>query len=334
MFAQRKALYTRLEEMRGSKVITYVTGDRHPWGTQIGSDVVDLFANLLDEIGDAKKISLFIYTNGGDTLAARSIINLLRQFCKELEVIIPAKCQSAGTLMSLGANTIIMTKQATLGPIDPSINGPLNPQAQIPGQLPQPLSVSVEEIKGYIAVAREEFGIEDGVGLAQILHSLSEKVHPLVLGRVYRAKSQIQMLARKLLVNQVTDEATADSIINFLCSESGSHDYTINRVEALGLGLKVEKPSEELYQLIKEIYDDIKSELQLGQPFDAEAILGVGHSLDYQAVRCLVEAPDTCSYQFRTEMRLSRVANQQQPGGPMNLINNVILNEGWKNYDQ
>ncbi|EPH9685729.1 SDH family Clp fold serine proteinase [Klebsiella michiganensis] len=332
MFAQRKALYTQLEKMRGSKVITYVTGDRQPWATQIGSDVFDFFANHLDEIGDTQKISLFLYTNGGDTLAARSIINLLRQFCKELEVIVPAKCHSAGTLMSLGANKIVMTKQATLGPIDPSVNGPLNPQVQINGQVPQPWAVSVEEIKGYIAVARQEFGIDDGAGLSQILHSLSEKVHPLVLGRVYRAKSQIQMLARKLLVNQVTDEATAESIISFLCSESGSHDYTINRVEALGLGLKVEKPNEELYQLIKQIYDDIKEELQLGQPFDAEAILGARQDLDYVAVRCLIEAPDTCSYQLRTEMRLSRIVQNQ--GGQQNFINNAILNEGWKAYDQ
>lgn len=264
-------------------------------------------------------------------MAAWSIVNLLRQFCKELEVIIPSKCLSAGTLLSLGANNIVMTKQATIGPIDPSVNGPLNPQVNIGGQL-QAWAVSVEEIKGYIAVAKEEFGIEDDAGLAQILHSLSEKIHPLVLGRVYRTKAQIQMLAKKLLVNQISKPDDVDPIISFLCSESGSHDYTINRVEALELGLKVEKPNEELYQLIKEIYDDIKSELQLGQPFDAAAILGASNSLDYQAVRCLVEAPDTCSYQIRTEMRLSRVG--QIHGGPQNPINTVILNEGWKSYDQ
>lgn len=65
MFTQRKELYKKLEESRGSKVITYVTGDRPGLGTQISSDVFDLFANHLDEIGDTKKISLFIYTNGG-----------------------------------------------------------------------------------------------------------------------------------------------------------------------------------------------------------------------------------------------------------------------------
>ncbi|BBE78470.1 MULTISPECIES: SDH family Clp fold serine proteinase [Phytobacter] len=332
MFAQRKELYKKLEESRGSKVITYITGDRPVLGTQISSDVFDFFANHLDEIGDTPKISLFIYTNGGDILAAWSIVNLLRQFCKELEVIIPSKCLSAGTLMSLGANNIIMTKQATLGPIDPSVNGPLNPQVNIGGQL-QPWAVSVEEIKGYIAVAKEEFGIEDDAGLAQILHSLSEKIHPLVLGRVYRTKAQIQMLAKKLLVNQLSRPEDADPIVSFLCSESGSHDYTINRVEALELGLKIEKPNEELYRLIKDIYDDIKAELQLGQPFDVNAILGAGNVLRYEAVRCLIEATDTCSYQFRTAMQLSR--HVTDVGGTQQFfVNNTILTEGWNQYDQ
>ncbi|KGA41225.1 serine protease [Pectobacterium odoriferum] len=333
MFAQRKELYKKLEEKRASKVITFVTGDRPGLGTQISSEVFDLFANQLDVIGDTQKISLFIYTNGGDTLAAWSIINLLRQFCKELEVIIPAKCLSAGTLMSLGANKIVMTKQATLGPIDPSVNGPLNPQVVINGQLSQ-WAVSVEEIKGYIAVAKEEFEISDGVGLAQILHSLSDKVHPLVLGRVYRAKSQIQMLAKKLLAHQISDTNSADAIVSFLCSESGSHDYTINRTEAINdLGLNVEKPNQELYELIKAIYDDIKAELKLGQPFDVNAILGANNQANYEAVRCLVEAPDTFSYQYRTTGQLNRISYEAN-GVQQFSVNNAIFNEGWNKYDQ
>ncbi|MCZ7840139.1 serine protease [Leclercia adecarboxylata] len=333
MFAQRKELYKELEKVRGSKVITYVTGDRGMLGTQISSDVFDFFANHLDEIGDTQKISLFIYTNGGDILAAWSIVNLLRQFCKELEVIIPAKCLSAGTLMSLGANNIVMTKQAMLGPIDPSVNTPLNPQVPVNGQL-QPWAVSVEEIKGYIAVAKEEFGIKDDAGLASILHSLSEKIHPLVLGKVYRTKAQIQMLAKKLLVNQIAGDKEVDGVVSFLCSESGSHDYTINRVEASELGLHIEKPDEDLYRLIKAIYDDIKSEMLLGQPFDANAILGAANVSQHTAVRCLLEASDTYSYQFRTSLQINRHVSTDANGMQQVFVNNIILSEGWNKYDQ
>jgi membrane-bound ClpP family serine protease len=82
-------------------------------------EVLDHFVKHLDAIGDVPKISLLLYTRGGSTLAAWSIVNLVRQFCDQFEVIVPFKAHSAGTLVCLGADSILMTKQATLGPVDP-----------------------------------------------------------------------------------------------------------------------------------------------------------------------------------------------------------------------
>ena len=50
--------------------------------TQIQSDAYDHFVNLLDDIGVVDRISLILYTRGGATLAAWSIVNLIQQFCK------------------------------------------------------------------------------------------------------------------------------------------------------------------------------------------------------------------------------------------------------------
>ena len=144
----------------------------------------------------------------------RCCLNLLRQYCDELEVVIPHKAHSAGTLISIGANSIIMTKQATLGPIDPSVNTPLNPP--IPNAPPQNnYPVSVEAVKGYLAFAKEELSIKEDIALSNIMIKLSEYVHPLVLGQVYRARAQIKMLAEKLLTNQVTDMENAYRIAMF-----------------------------------------------------------------------------------------------------------------------
>ncbi|WP_350326554.1 SDH family Clp fold serine proteinase [Pectobacterium aroidearum] len=330
MYQERINLYRQLEQRRESKLITYVTGDRPGLETQIHAEIFDLFVNHLDLIGVVPKITLLLYTRGGDTLTAWSLVNLLRQFCDELEIIIPSKCHSAGTLMALGANKIVMTKQSTLGPIDPSVTTPLNPVIVVNNQNTL-LPVSVEEIKGYIAVAKEEMGISDGVGLSRILSSLSDKVHPLVLGKVYRAKSQIQMLASRLLAHQIRDQGKIDHIVNFLCSDSGSHDYTISRREAESeLGLTIEKPDQSLYELIKLIYEDIKTELKLGEPFDANAALGPASQLDYQFIRGILESPDTFSYQHRTDGNLSRV----QIGSPPQFgINNNVIFQGWKRHD-
>jgi hypothetical protein len=90
-----------LEAARKSKVLVYVTGDRLGMETQISSEVYDKFVNHLDLIGVVKKISLYLYTRGGNTLAVRSLVNLIRQFCDEFEVIIPSKTQSIQVLRYL-----------------------------------------------------------------------------------------------------------------------------------------------------------------------------------------------------------------------------------------
>lgn len=103
-----------------------MTGDRRGAETRISSDVIDYFIGHLEKIGVVPKLSLFLYTRGGEISAAWNIVNLLKMYCDTLQVIIPHKAHSVGTIISIGANEIVMTKQATLGPIEPSWNSPLN----------------------------------------------------------------------------------------------------------------------------------------------------------------------------------------------------------------
>lgn len=329
MYQQRKALIEQLETNRRSRVLLYVTGDRPGWETQISSDISDAFVDHLDRIGVVKKISLVLYTRGGSTLAAWSLANLITQFCDEFEVIIPHKCHSAGTLISLAAHNIVMTKQATLGPIDPSVTTPLNPLVPGTNQPDARAPVSVEGIQGFIALAKEELGIKEDKGLSDILVELSRHVHPLVLGEVIRAREQIRMLAKRLISNQVTDPNQIEAVIKFLTSESGSHDYTINRREGRGLGLKIESPDDSLYLLIKALYDDFRDELGLNQPFDQESHIGSNDQKEYVIKRCLVESSTGGSHCFLSEGNLYRVP-VQTPFGQQLGIHDTRRFEGWR----
>lgn len=311
MYTERKAKYAELEKERASRVIAYITSDRPGLETEIHSEVYDIFTNHLDIIGVQKKISLYLYTRGGQTLTAWSLVNLIRQFCDEFEVIIPSKAHSAGTLICLGANKIIMTKQATIGPIDPSLTTALNPL--IPGASNNAkFPVSVESVNGYFELCKEAAGLKAGDGLTSIALKLTEHVHPLVLGQVHRTKSQIQMLARKLLSNQMQDKVKIDAIVKFLCSESGSHDYTLHRRESIAMGLPAEKPSDGLYKLIKAIYDDIAAELEFRTKFDPNTYLGVKPTVNYSLKRGLIESTTGGSDYFSTEGTLNRVAATNQ----------------------
>mgnify|MGYP003290879862 CR=1 FL=1 len=318
MFAERVSLYKELEQEFKSKLLVYVTSDRLNMGAQIASDAIDYFINHLDGIGPCKKISLFLYTRGGDTSAARNIVNLLRMYCDYLQVIIPHKAHSAGTIIALGANEMVMTKQATLGPIDPSLTTPINPRVPDGSIYP----VSVEAVKGYLEFAKNELQITDQAVLGDIFKKLSDVVHPLVLGEVYRSKAQIPTIAKKLLSNQVTDPDKVSKIIDFLCSDSGSHDYTINRREAKDeLGLRVKKPTSKQYDLIKSIYLDISDELSISSPFSIADVNGV-----YAVRRCLLESVAGGSDYFSTEGVVER---GRTPNGQLAVQNRVIF-EGWR----
>jgi hypothetical protein len=327
-YKSRKPLYRKIEKLRTSKVLSYITSDRQGMETIVSNDCIDLFVDLLDKIGPTKKISLLLHTNGGQTLAAWRIINLLRTFCDELEVLIPMKALSAGTLIAIGANRLVMTKQAALGPIDPSVNNPLNPQINIGNQLAR-VPVSVENVLGYLNAAKDALNIKSEQALTSILLGLSNQVHPLVLGEIFRTRAQIRYLARQLIGGQVADEAKIRKIIDFLCADSGSHDYTINRREARNLGLNVETPSQDLYDLMRKVHLAYGKELKLLEPYSPQVQLAASQSAPLSEVRGLVETTDGGCYGFVTEGTLTRTM-VQGPLGPQEAITDQRTFEGWK----
>ena len=329
---ERKPILERIEAARDSRVLLYVTGDRAGMETQISPEVGDLFVDHLDAIWDAgpptKRLTLIMHTRGGNTASAWQIVNLLRTFCDDLEVIVPVRAHSAGTLICLGANRVLMTKQASLGPIDPSLTDPLGPL--IPGAPPhQRAPVSVEAVQGFLDVVMDQLKVGDAAALAHVWNSLSEKIHPLVLGQIFRTRSQIRTLAKRLLNYQQLDDAKKEEIISFLCSESGSHDHTINRREARAMGLAVENPTVELYGDIKALFASVSEELKLRLPYSPDTELGASQTAMYSLPRALIESTAHGSHQFTSEGSLSRVT-VQGPMGPQTGLQDNRTFEAWR----
>ena len=63
-------------------------------------------------------VLLLLATNGGSPAAAYQCARLLQFAYEKFYVCVPRVCRSAGTLMALGADEIIMTEIAELGPLD------------------------------------------------------------------------------------------------------------------------------------------------------------------------------------------------------------------------
>ena len=106
--AKRKALVEQIEDLRGSRVLCYVTGDRAPALAQIGDDAIRPMYERLREIGQANKLDFFLYSRGGAVDVPWRIVTALRTAAQDWSVLIPFRANSAATLLALGADEIVM----------------------------------------------------------------------------------------------------------------------------------------------------------------------------------------------------------------------------------
>ncbi len=308
----RVELIKKIETERNSRVISYATGDRPPFATKIAGDIVPLLGNLLDGIGKVKKISLLLYTIGGDMLAPIRIVKLIRNHCDEFEVLVPYKAHSAGTLICLGADTIVMSKLGELTPVDPTTGHPFNPQN--PANPQQKLEVSVEDLNSYLLFAKEKAEVKSEQ-MIDAYKLLVEKLHPLSIGNAYRAYRMARLLTERLLWLHMDKEKDGEKIKKIIKEITGDitiHAYPIDRDEAADLGLRIEKAADELDKSMCQIYENYAEEMKLGQPFHPNELLAGKEMVEINKVGAYLETADT-SYQFTITGRAQKIIKNNQP---------------------
>jgi hypothetical protein len=321
----RKDLIQALENVRGSRLVCYFTGDRKNQEAQIGDDVIPCFSEHLTLIGKVPRLDLLLYSRGGNTLTGFALANALREFADAVKVLVPFRAHSCATLISLAADNIVAGPFAQLSPIDPSITTPHGPTIDQGGEM-KFLPVSVEDVANYFELARREAGLKEEQHLSAVLGHLCQRVSPLALGAVYRAREQIGMLAEKLLGLHLTDKERIERIVKKLTRELLSHDYLIGRREAKDIGLPVVDATSEEADLMWRIYEDVAEELHLHEPWNWE-----NESQGNQpktVTRALLESREL-KHVFTTSYHIKRVSIQQA-GQKVETLQFKTVGEGWK----
>ncbi len=328
---ERKALIRKIEEKRKSKVITYVTSDRGNLQVPIMPDVVSIMHDHVIAIPEAErsKIDLFIYSRGGASDVPWTLVSMFREYCQKgsFSVLVPYRAHSAATVISLGADEIVMTKKGELGPIDATIpNGPYNPTD---GDTLNRLPVSVEDVTGYFALL-DRFGCERPDEKMKGFEQLTQKIHPLALGAVSRLLEETLLVGLRLLNTRAepfTEEENHE-IIRKLSSEVYSHSHSISRTEALKyIGLKqvINAENFSLEEDLWELYMHYRTLFELENPFKPEEHLVANdieeHTWDDLNLACVesYNSLDIC----RKSIRVRRI-RQVPPNVNLNL-NNIQL---------
>ena len=144
---QRIDLIQKIQMTRGRPLVIYAT----KFGSSVPGvpayihreDIVPLVEVLDSVSGD--KIDILLETPGGLAEVTIEIVNLLRPRFRHVGFIIPHMAMSAGTILTMSGDDILMDHRSSLGPIDPQFEG-------IDGR-PQPAQAilsGIETIKGEV----------------------------------------------------------------------------------------------------------------------------------------------------------------------------------------
>ncbi len=238
----------RLSALLGEPVITYWNSTK---GSICQNDVAGLYA-LLRNIGKVDRLSLFLKSDGGSGQAALRMVNVLRRYAKHLTVLTPLECQSAATMLALGADRILMGPLAHLSAVDTSLTHDLSPIDRDNDRV----SVSNDELLRVIRL----WGEQSKDSTANPYEALFPYVHPLVIGAVDRSSALSTRICEEILSYHMDDKDRAREISSILNAGYPSHNYPITLREAARIGLNVEPMEDCVNALLFEL-NEIYSEM-------------------------------------------------------------------------
>jgi len=226
----RQAQIRTIEERTGRRLICYVGGP----ASEISAYTVPPFVDLLHDVEKGASLDLLLHTPGGDVDQAERIVLMCRKRVGdgEFRVVVPDSAKSAGTLIAIASDEIVMGEPSELGPIDPIVfittaNGE---------RMSRPAQSFLDGLQEIV----NRVGEKD---LSPAYFPLLDKLDPALIDFCRKALARSEKFAQKFLRaymlkdNVVQAEATARKLNDV--QEFLSHGAVIDANSAQDLGLKV-----------------------------------------------------------------------------------------------
>lgn len=264
-YSQRKQLFQQIEAMRERPLIAYVTSIRPGMSGQMAGDAIRPIIDQLESIPKEKKeIDFLIISNGGDPITAMRIVGLLRERFDTVSVLLPYVAYSAATILSLGADEIIMHPYSNLGPVDPQI---AISHKNADGRT-ENLQFGSEDIVNFIEFIKKDVGISDQQHLISSVKPLIEQVGSLSIGNAKRGQRLSLSLSERMLSSHIEDPSKVSTIARALNSSYYHHGYAVGRKEAKEIGLPITEPDSQLEGLLWQVWLDYEAEMKCNTEFN------------------------------------------------------------------
>jgi hypothetical protein len=248
----------------------------------------ELYLRLSDKLGDKKRAkaccTVFLNTAGGDPHAAFRIARCLRFHYKKVRLVVPHYCKSAGTLIAVGADTLVIGDKGELGPLDVQImnrkeiferSSGLDYTEALHAMQEHALTMfrqALIEIRAGAQVSTKmagEFASQLSVGAVAPMYG---QIDPIQVGEVHRAMKIAYVYAERLnkQSKQLEESALAELVNGY-----PDHSFVIDRKEAENLFKSVQPMTEKEQDFVRVFWAWLKDEtdqcIVLDQPQPKEA---------------------------------------------------------------
>lgn len=214
---------------------------------------------LYDKSSDNEKVCLILCTPGGDADSAYLIARKLDRRYKNFCIFVNGYCKSAGTLLALGANELIVTEDAEFGPLDVQLFGPDEFMKRSSGLT---INQAVQWINTQAFEAFEAFFLElrqrsagnittktageiASTITSELYGKITDKIDPIAIGEMQRAID--------IAIQYGTRLGVPSALIQHLVKGYPSHSFVIDFEEAIALFPNCRLISDIEYQLLLEI---------------------------------------------------------------------------------
>ena len=203
--------------------------------TSLNREDINGFMAGVHGLDSSKGLLLILHTPGGLAEAAQTIVSYLRSKFSEISVLVPTYAMSAGTMIALGCDRIILGRQSQLGPTDPQ------------------LIVANGSFSAHSIVAQFEEAKQEILGNTHLAHAWAPVLRsfgPALLEEARRSITYGQDLVESWLKEYMfadhgNSATLAKEVAEYFGSQKhGSHGRRIDREEAERQQIKVDKLEE------------------------------------------------------------------------------------------
>jgi hypothetical protein len=214
-----------------------------------------------------ESIHVILDTLGGSLDIAFKTVLALSRFAKRIEVFVPRRAKSAGTLIAIGANELYLSPFGELGPLDTQVRDPRNPAIRVSAldcyqSLDHVRAFGLDTLRVTFRALADETEIL--IPLTELVNTSANftiastgpiltQVNVFEYGTWARALRIGEMYAQTLLSRVGYDRNASAEIANRLVYGYPHHPFPIDINEAKQIGLKPLSMAQESYSTAIEI---------------------------------------------------------------------------------